>query len=46
MHRKVCLLSDKEKLISYVKIRLKENKVHLTLNPSDFPLPSVSSVKK
>ena len=37
---------DKEKLISYVKIRLKENKVHLTLNPSDFPWPSVSSVKK
>ena len=37
---------DKEKLISYVKIRLKENKVHLTLNPSDFPWPSVSSVNK
>ena len=37
---------DKEKLISYVKIRLKENKVHLTLNPSDFPWPSVSSFKK
>lgn len=37
---------DKEKLISYVKIRLKENKVHLALNPSDFPWPSVSSVKK
>ena len=32
---------DREKLIDYVGVRLKEKHVHLTLNPSNFPWPSV-----
>lgn len=35
--------SEKEKLSEYIGIRLNEKRVHLTLNPSNFPWPSLES---
>lgn len=34
--------AEREKLTDYVSVRLGEKKVHLTINPSAFPWPSVS----
>ena len=33
---------ERRKLTDYIGVRMKEGKVHLTLNPSNFPWPSVS----
>lgn len=33
-------LQDREKLIKYMEVRLKEKNIHLTLNPASFPWPS------
>lgn len=32
--------ADRKKLTDYVRVRLKENEVHLTVNPANFPWPS------
>ena len=32
--------SDKERLIKYMEVRLREKNIHLTMNPSNFPWPS------
>lgn len=37
---------DRQKLVEYVGVRLKESSVHLTLNPSDFPWPSQPDKEK
>lgn len=37
---------EREKMIEYVGVRLNEKHVHLTLNPSNFPWPSVDSGKR
>lgn len=35
--------ADRKKLIEYVSVRLKEKNVHLTVNPSNFPWPSIKA---
>lgn len=37
--------NDRKKLSDYVAVRLKEQSVHLTLNPSNYPWPSSSQKK-
>lgn len=32
--------SDREKLLEYLEIRFKQDSIHLTMNPSNFPWPS------
>lgn len=34
--------ADREKLIEYVEVRLGQRHIHLTVNPSNFPWPSVA----
>lgn len=36
---------EREKLTNYVSVRLKERNVHLTINPSAFPWPSLNPAK-
>lgn len=38
--------SEYKKLTGYIGVRMKEGKVHLTLNPSNFPWPSKSAPSK
>lgn len=37
--------SDRSKLIEYVEVRLEKKNIHLTVNPSGFPWPSVKTSK-
>lgn len=37
--------TDREKLIEYVEVRVGSKKIHLTVNPSNFPWPSVKTEK-
>ncbi len=38
--------ADRAKLTDYVKVRLKDKDVHLTLNPANFPWPSSATARK
>lgn len=38
--------SDRKRLTDYVKVRLKEKDVHLTVNPANFPWPSGNAAGK